>query len=91
MEDREVVGFFEVLVSEPQDVDGQEKTPKLFALRRFGLRVPVAYTVYRIISVAPWPLVGSFTTESPARINLLITSQQTGILWLGFGYPPTSL
>ena len=44
MEDREVVGFFEVLVSEPQDVDGQEKTPKLFALRRFGLRVPVAYT-----------------------------------------------
>src|SRR5947208_6483228 len=47
--------------------------------------------VYRIISVAPCPLVGSFTTESPARINLLITSKQTGILWLGFGYPPTSL
>src|SRR5947208_16010474 len=47
--------------------------------------------VYRIISVAPCPLVGSFTTDSPARINLLITSKQTGILWLGFGYPPTSL
>ena len=53
--------------------------------------VLVAYTVYRIISVALGALVVSFTTESPARINLLITSQQTGILWLGFGYPPTSV
>jgi hypothetical protein len=32
-----VVGFFEVFVSEPQDVDGQEKTPKPFARRRFRL------------------------------------------------------
>ena len=33
---RKLADFFEVLVSEPQDVDGQEKTPKPFARRRLG-------------------------------------------------------
>jgi len=52
-------------------------------------RVPVAYTMYRIISVAPSPLGGSFTIESPVRIIFLITSQQTGILWFESGCSPT--
>lgn len=49
------------------------------------------YTMYRISRVAPCLLEGSFRTESPLRIILLITSQQTGILWLESGYPPTCL
>ncbi|MGB7792048.1 MAG: hypothetical protein WBL39_12645 [Terrimicrobiaceae bacterium] len=50
--------------------------------------MPVAYTMYRIISVAPSPLGGSFTIESPLRIIFLITSQQTDILF-EFGSSPT--
>jgi len=63
----------------------------LYLTSVFVLRLAGGLQAYRMISVALCSLVGSFTTESPARINLLITSQQTGILWLGFGYPPTSL
>jgi hypothetical protein len=60
------------------------KDPEILSLRR----VPVAYTMYRIISVAPSPLGGSFTIESPLRIIFLITSQQTDILF-EFGSSPT--
>jgi hypothetical protein len=33
-----------------------------------------------MMSVASWLPKGSLMTESPGRINFLITSQQTGIL-----------
>src|SRR5205809_5005772 len=90
-------GFFaldEFLAQNGQDIQVGplcSKTPTLYWTSVFVLRRAGCPHVYRIISVAPCPIVGSFTTESPARINLLITSKQTGILWLGFGYPPTSL
>jgi hypothetical protein len=32
----EIVGLFEVLISEPEGVDGQEKTPKPFARELTG-------------------------------------------------------
>jgi hypothetical protein len=88
-----IVGDLQASVTEPKHVRVGRRPPDPLTLTSVFLcgSVLVAYTVYRIISVALGALVVSFTTESPARINLLITSQQTGILWLGFGYPPTSV
>ena len=77
----EIVGFFEAFVAEPEDVRAGKKTTDPLTRLRFLCRgVPVVYTVYRIVSVVSCPLVVSLKTESPTRIILLITSQQTGIL-----------
>jgi hypothetical protein len=59
---------------------GKKTTDPLTRLRFLCRGVPVVYTVYRTVSVASCPLVVSLKTESPKRIILLITSQQTGIL-----------